>query len=106
MDTADPQRGHSRVGLSANPRAAQGEHRRAAITHRRASATRAGLQYVTDETSGITRKRVGTGWAYYLPDGGRISDRRERKRINSLAIPPAWTQGWIGPDPQGQFQAP
>jgi DNA topoisomerase I len=97
MDTADPQRGHPRVGLSGQ--------RRFDITHRRASATGAGLRYVSDETSGITRKRVGTGWAYYLPDGVRIVDRRERKRINSLAIPPAWTQVWICPDPDGHIQA-
>jgi DNA topoisomerase-1 len=97
MDTADPQRGHPRVGLSGQ--------RRFDITHRRASATGAGLRYVSDETSGITRKRVGTGWAYYLPDGARIVDRRERKRINSLAIPPAWTQVWICPDPDGHIQA-
>jgi DNA topoisomerase-1 len=97
MDAADPQRGHPRVGLSGQ--------RRFDITHRRASATGAGLRYVSDETSGITRKRVGTGWAYYLPDGVRIVDRRERKRINSLAIPPAWTQVWICPDPDGHIQA-
>jgi DNA topoisomerase-1 len=97
MDTADPQRGHPRVRLS--------QQRRFDITHRRASATGAGLRYVSDETSGITRKRVGTGWAYYLPDGARITDRRERKRINSLAIPPAWTQVWICPDPTGHIQA-
>jgi DNA topoisomerase-1 len=97
MDTVDPQRGHPRVGLSGQ--------RRFDITHRRASATGAGLRYVSDETSGITRKRVGTGWAYYLPDGVRITDRRERKRIDSLAIPPAWTQVWICPDPDGHIQA-
>jgi DNA topoisomerase-1 len=81
------------------------EHRRADIKHRRDSAASAGLRYVTDDQGGITRKRVGSGWAYYLPDGLRITDRRERKRINSLAIPPAWTQVWICPDPDGHIQA-
>jgi len=105
MDTADPQRGHPRGRLSGTPRTHQGEHRRAGITHRRASAASAGLRYVTDDQGGITRKRVGSGWAYYLPDGMRIIDRRERKRINSLAIPPAWSQVWICPDPDGHIQA-
>src|SRR3954465_4215569 len=105
MDTADPQRGHPRGRLSGTPRAHQGEHRRAGITHRRASAASAGLRYVTDDQGGITRKRVGNGWAYYLPDGMRIIDRRERKRINSLAIPPAWSQVWICPEPDGHIQA-
>jgi DNA topoisomerase-1 len=89
MDATDPSRGNSRRRL---------------IEHRRA-ATRAGLRYVTDGASGITRRRVGTGWAYYDPDGSRITDSQARKRLNSLAIPPAWTQVWICPDPAGHIQA-
>ncbi|MDH3320189.1 MAG: DNA topoisomerase IB [Betaproteobacteria bacterium] len=72
--------------------------------HRKA-ATRAGLRYVTDGVAGITRKRSGTGWAYYLPDGERIADAATRKRLNALAIPPAWTDVWICPDPGGHIQA-
>jgi DNA topoisomerase-1 len=72
--------------------------------HRRA-ATRAGLRYVTDGLAGITRKRVGTGWAYYTPEGQRVADRATRKRLNSLAIPPAWSEVWICPDPAGHIQA-
>ena len=105
MDTADLHGEHPRGRLGETSRIHSGEHRRAAITHRRASAAHAGLSYVTDDQGGITRKRVGAGWAYYLPDGARITDRRERKRINSLAIPPAWTQVWICPDPAGHIQA-
>ena len=65
----------------------------------RSTASRAGLHYVTDGVAGITRKRAGTGWAYYAPNGVRIRDADKRKRINSLAIPPAWTDVWICPDP-------
>ena len=39
--------------------------------HRRA-ATRAGLKYVTDGFAGITRKRSGTGWTYFAPNGSRL----------------------------------
>jgi DNA topoisomerase-1 len=73
--------------------------------HRRKAAAQAGLRYVTDGASGITRKRVGTGWAYYLPSGNRITDALVRKRLNSLAIPPAWTEVWICPDADGHIQA-
>jgi len=69
-----------------------------------ATARKAGLTYVTDSEQGITRKRVGGGFAYYRPDGALIKDRAERKRINSLAIPPAWTDVWICPDPGGHMQ--
>jgi DNA topoisomerase-1 len=72
--------------------------------HRR-SAKSAGLRYVTDGVSGIRRKRVGGGWAYYSPDGALITDSSVRKRLNALAIPPAWTHVWICPDPDGHLQA-
>ena len=70
----------------------------------RKTATRAGLRYVTDGFAGISRRRSGTGWSYLDPDGVRISDPLTRKRINALAIPPAWTNVWICPDPDGHIQ--
>jgi DNA topoisomerase-1 len=75
-----------------------------ASEHRK-SATRAGLRYVTDGVAGIRRKRSGRGWAYYTPGGERIADPKVRRRLNSLAIPPAWTDVWICPDPDGHIQA-
>jgi DNA topoisomerase-1 len=71
----------------------------------RESARGAGLRYVTDGLLGIRRRRAGTGWAYYRPDGVRITDPAERRRLNALAIPPAWTDVWICPDPRGHLQA-
>src|SRR6476469_9965699 len=71
----------------------------------RKAAVRAGLRYVTDGVRGIRRKRVGGGWAYYAPGGARIDDPQLRKRLNSLAIPPAWTDVWICPNPDGHIQA-
>ena len=53
---------------------------------------------MTDAFAGITRKRAGTGWAYYAPNGARIRDHDKRRRLNKLAIPPAWTDVWICPD--------
>lgn len=70
-----------------------------------ASAKAAGLVYVSDEIPGITRRRAGRGFAYYAPDGKRITDAGERKRLNALAIPPAYTDVWISPDPRGHIQA-
>ena len=78
------------------PSARQHEHRE--------SARRAGLVYVTDAFEGIRRRRVGAGWSFTAPDGRLISDRAERRRILSLAIPPAWTDVWICPDPSGHIQ--
>ena len=75
------------------------------IDEHRKTASRAGLNYVTDGVAGITRRRAGTGWAFYRPNGTRITDAQERRRISSLAIPPAWTDVWICADPRGHIQA-
>lgn len=70
-----------------------------------AAAQAAGLRYVTDGEPGIARKRAGRGFAYYGSDGKLIRDRAERRRIAALAIPPAWTDVWICPDPDGHVTA-
>lgn len=70
-----------------------------------AAAEAAGLRYVTDGEPGITRRGAGRGFAYYAPDGSRIMDRAERRRIAALGIPPAWTDVWICPDPLGHLAA-
>src|SRR4051812_45033866 len=74
-------------------------------TEHRAAANRAGLRYVTDGVRGIRRQRSGAGWTYHLPNGRTIRDAALRKRLNKLAIPPAWTDVWICPDPDGHIQA-
>lgn len=68
------------------------------------SATRAGLHYVSDGFAGISRRRYGTGWSYSDAVGVRISDLDARKRFSALAIPPAWRDVWICPDPEGHIQ--
>jgi DNA topoisomerase I len=69
------------------------------------SARSAGLRYVTDDEPGITRRRRGRGFQYLNPSGGTISDGGQRSRIESLAIPPAWTDVWICRSSNGHIQA-
>jgi len=69
------------------------------------SAQAAGLRYVTDTMPGIERKRAGKGFTYVRPDGTRLTDRKEIARIRALAIPPAYTDVWICPYPNGHIQA-
>ncbi len=54
---------------------------------------------------GITRRRAGKGFAYYAPDGRRITDAATRERIRELVIPPAWQDVWISPWANGHLQA-
>jgi len=65
----------------------------------------AGLRYTTDARPGITRRRSGTGFSYRDADGRTIRDREVIGRIRALAIPPAWTDVWICPWPNGHLQA-
>jgi len=63
------------------------------------------LRHSTDSKPGITRERKGTGWAYFAPDGKRITNRDEIDRLNAIALPPAYTDAWFCPDPDGHLQA-
>jgi DNA topoisomerase-1 len=69
------------------------------------SARRAGLVYVDDRIPGIRRKKRGRGFAYQDASGRAVRDRATLERIRTLAIPPAWTEVWICPDPDGHLQA-
>jgi DNA topoisomerase-1 len=68
------------------------------------SAEMAGLRYVTDSVPGIRRRRVGRGFSYVDPDGRVVRERERIRRFRSLAIPPAWSDVWICPIPEGHLQ--
>jgi DNA topoisomerase I len=69
------------------------------------SAAEAGLRYVTDGLPGIRRKKAGKSFTYVDPAGKPVRDPAQLKRIRALAIPPAYTEVWICPDPRGHIQA-
>ncbi len=69
------------------------------------AAKAARLRYADDTRAGITRRRAGAGFSYRRPGGAALRDRIELRRIRRLAIPPAWTDVWISPDPRGHLQA-
>jgi DNA topoisomerase-1 len=69
------------------------------------AAQSAGLRYVSDASPGISRRRAGKGFSYAGPDGRPVRDPATVARIRALAIPPAYTDVWICPDPNGHIQA-
>jgi DNA topoisomerase-1 len=71
----------------------------------KAAAKAARLRYVSDRGKGIRRERDGDGFAFYSPDGQRITDEAEVARIRKLAIPPAYQDVWICPYANGHLQA-
>lgn len=70
-----------------------------------ATAKAAGLRYISDTMPGIRRVKRGAHFAFVAPSGKPIKDEAEIKRIRTLAIPPAYTDVWISPDPKGHLQA-
>lgn len=63
------------------------------------------LHYISDDQPGSRRQKRGKGFAYFDPEGSLITNAEERARIEALAIPPAWTEVWISPDPDGHILA-
>ena len=63
------------------------------------------LIYVDDSLPGITRKGAGKGWAYYDEKGQLITDAAEKKRLNAIALPPAYVDAWFCPAPNGHILA-
>ncbi len=69
------------------------------------SATAAGLVYVSDAMPGIRRIRRRKTFSYLFPGGRKVTDAAEVDRIARLAVPPAYENVWICPDPRGHLQA-
>jgi DNA topoisomerase-1 len=69
------------------------------------AARRAGLVYVSDREPGIRRRKSGKGFSYVDARGKALRDAATLQRIRALVIPPAWTDVWICPNPQGHIQA-
>src|SRR5262245_53647571 len=63
------------------------------------------LRYVRADAPGISRRRRGKSFVYLRPDGRLLQSAADLARIRALAIPPAWTNVRICPDPQGHLQA-
>ena len=69
------------------------------------AAEEAGLRYVSDDQPGYSRKRKGDEFEFFDMEGKPIEDEQRVLRIKRLAIPPAWTDVWICPTPNGHIQA-
>lgn len=83
------------------PTGARNRKARALVGASMASA----LEFIDDAGPGITRKKFARGWAYYAPDGARITDPDEVARLNRIALPPAYTNAWFCPNDCGHLLA-
>ncbi|QEG24957.1 DNA topoisomerase IB [Mariniblastus fucicola] len=71
----------------------------------RRRAAKAGLIFVNDFDKGYQRRKCGRGFSYLGLNGQTLTSKQTRRRIDSLAIPPAWEDVWICPDSAGHVQA-
>jgi DNA topoisomerase-1 len=70
-----------------------------------APARRGRLRRADCAGPGIRRIRRGRGFSYEDGSGEKIADEETLERIRQLAVPPAWKEVWICPDPFGHIQA-
>jgi DNA topoisomerase-1 len=63
------------------------------------------LRHSTDSEPGYSRQKKGRYWAYFDEKGKRVTDRDEIDRLNSIALPPAYTDAWFCKDANGHIQA-
>jgi len=68
-------------------------------------ARASGLRYTSDTGAGFTRHKTGRGFTYRDREGKPIRDEAVLERIRGIVIPPAWTDVWISPWPNGHLQA-
>jgi DNA topoisomerase-1 len=64
-----------------------------------------GLAWTNDGDPGLSRRPARHGFDYRDAGGRAVRDPAVLERIRRLAIPPAWTEVWICPNPRGHLQA-
>ncbi len=62
------------------------------------------LRHINPRMPGWNRRRAGRGFNY-RDERGDLLGAEDVERVKSLAIPPAWTEVWICPLPNGHIQA-
>lgn len=63
------------------------------------------LVFADTGAPGITRRKCGRGWLYFSAEGTRITDPDQIRRLQSVALPPAYRDCWYSPDPRAHIQA-
>ncbi|WP_288428654.1 DNA topoisomerase IB [uncultured Spirosoma sp.] len=69
------------------------------------TAKAARLLYVSDTIPGINRRKAGDHFTYTDAKGEPIDDEDTLRRIQSMALPPAWERVWISPKSNSHLQA-
>src|SRR5262245_47111637 len=65
----------------------------------------AGLTLVTPGDLTIERRRAGDGFMYVRKSGKPITDKSTKRRLDRLAVPPAYVNVFCAADPKAHIQA-
>jgi len=68
-------------------------------------AKKLGLRFVRADELTIVRRRHGLGFGYAGRNGRRISNKLVTRRLDRLAVPPAYVEAHYCTDPRGHLQA-
>lgn len=63
------------------------------------------LTYYPDSRPGIARRPHGRGFTYIAADGTTIARGAERRRLEAMAVPPAYVDVWMSPLENGHLMA-
>ncbi|MES2997443.1 MAG: hypothetical protein V4733_11595 [Verrucomicrobiota bacterium] len=63
------------------------------------------LVFSHDAMPGYSRRKHGRSFRFFHPDGSALADPEERRRVLSLAVPPAYENVWICLKANGHLQA-
>jgi len=63
------------------------------------------MHYADTDSPAITRRLLRGHWAYFDPDGSRITERDEIDRLNAIALPPAYSDAWFSIRPNAHILA-
>lgn len=89
-----------------SPSGSKGGGRRGKSPQQDACRSGGAIVYADDSQPGYRRVPAKGGGFRYLDEQGRpIRSAAEKRRIDALAIPPAYTDVWICPSPRGHIQA-
>lgn len=64
-----------------------------------------GLRFADAGEAGYTRRRKGKGFVYLTQDGRTVKSPATIRRLESLALPPAYTDAWYARDARAHLQA-
>lgn len=63
------------------------------------------LRFADGEAPGYSRRRRGKGFVYLTADGRPVRSAATIRRLDALALPPAYTDAWFSRDPSAHLQA-